>query len=532
MKYFKGIITTRRHYETHHPTARTKSGRHLRGLPKLLFILLCASASTVAAGTLRATDTRKSDDVERTRNLSVPELRSLAADHDDSFLALERSDLLEEIDANPDLDDRTVEILRGQIKRGFSDFGVYSAESLSSDSGDLNIYDTQRDGDSGDFGIYDPNKDDSIGDNGDLGIYDTNDDPMIGQKGDDPGISPLNGLESIFSTHSFTGNIISSDCGPLACVFPAAYDAKSERVYLVWKVSSFSTMEEFVYKLNGKSLRLYLQGAQLTQGQGVAAPEDFHAYVSSTGCGTNQGEPCLVTVVERDAWFPPTGPWTTWNVRVELFETQQLNPPLLELDQWGNLIYINSAEVKLTQRVATVIPNPNLLSFWTSTIGASVLSERCTTCHTMDTPVKIADRHGGLVSAGSVGTIPSLLVPGESVLHCSNCHEAQLSYLGTGSSFPENVWATPTPQLDINWAQIVQDHPMTWPTEICNRMVTKLSTHALREQHFHEDARLFWAVEKGELPIGYPDLATAAPHIYSQFVSRFDTWNDSGAPCP
>ena len=63
-------------------------------------------------------------------------------------------------------------------------------------------------------------------------------------------------------------------------------------------------------------------------------------------------------------------------------------------------------------------------------------------------------------------------------------------------------------------------------------MVTHLPTHALREQHFHEDARLFWAVEKGELPLGYSSLPTASPASYTQFIDRFDTWNDSNAPCP
>jgi hypothetical protein len=186
--------------------------------------------------------------------------------------------------------------------------------------------------------------------------------------------------------------------------------------------------------------------------------------------------------------------------------------------------------VKVSESVDAVVPNPNLESFWANTIGITLLSERCTTCHSLDTQAELDLRHAGI--NGSAFPIASLLVLGESVLHCANCHEAQLPYLQPGGGFNEHIWATPTPQLDIDWAQIMDDYPTTWPTEICNRMVTHLPTHMKREKHFHEDARLFWAVEKGELPLGQPNLPTAAPNNYADFVDRFDTWNDSGAPCP
>lgn len=503
----------------HHWTLQIVDDSRVRAVSMLLFILLCgwpsgAQAATETDSRESLEDTRYVDETiawsadesgkyefERTGELDVNELRSLATD-DAWVLDFERSTALEQLYANPDLNDRTVDIFAQQLEYGLPAFPSGTQDDIS--------------GAKQEFGLYDPN-----------------DEPAISEKGDAK-ILPLFNLESIYSTHSITGSYISADCtSPGPCVFPAAYDAKAERVYLVWRVSSYAyaAMQDHVYQQNGKSLRLILQGLQLNQGPGVANPEDFHAYVSASGCGTTYASPCLVTVVERDAWFPATGPWTPWDVRVELWDTQQLSVPILEIDQWGNLTPIYSVPVKLAERVDAVIPSPNLQSFWSNTIGITLLSDRCTTCHTMDTPGKIDFRHGGIIN-GSAIPIPSLLVPNESVLHCGNCHEQQLSYLGPSSRFPEPIWATPTPQLDINWAQIMNDYPMTWQTEICNRMVTTLPTHALREQHFHEDARLFWAVAKGELPLGYPSLPTASPSSYTQFIDRFDTWNDSNAPCP
>ena len=136
---------------------------------------------------------------------------------------------------------------------------------------------------------------------------------------------------------------------------------------------------------------------------------------------------------------------------------------------------------------------------------------------------------------------PSVLVDGQQVHHCQNCHENfewhHPGFAPPGMApFTESRWATPTQEQDINWLEIIQDNPTTWPNEICNRMTSSLSTKELREHHFHGDSRLFWAVDKGLLPHqkdgDVPRAGKAPPGNFSQFVGEFDQWNEWGAPCP
>jgi hypothetical protein len=61
---------------------------------------------------------------------------------------------------------------------------------------------------------------------------------------------------------------------------------------------------------------------------------------------------------------------------------------------------------------------------------------------------------------------------------------------------------------------------------------SNMPTHELRHEHFHEDARLNWAVASGQLPLGAGYVLPAFPLIYDLFLETFDRWNDSGANCP
>ena len=74
--------------------------------------------------------------------------------------------------------------------------------------------------------------------------------------------------------------------------------------------------------------------------------------------------------------------------------------------------------------------------------------------------------------------------------------------------------------------------PQNWARNISNRMVQNLPTPTLRAKHFHEDARLAWAVGTGKMPSPVFSVPTAPPHDYAVFVDRFDEWNEAGAPCP
>lgn len=172
-------------------------------------------------------------------------------------------------------------------------------------------------------------------------------------------------------------------------------------------------------------------------------------------------------------------------------------------------------------------------SFWLETIGQTVSSERCTSCHAMDTAAKIHDHHGGI--EGEVVLVASALNASQQIYSCQNCHACGPEKCSGGSlgEFGENRWATPTQVQDINWAALINANPATWPAVVCQRMKTYLTTPQARAQHFHEDFRLFWAVADGTV-VGHGggQLQTAPPHSYSAFIDRFDRWNDNGAPCP
>jgi hypothetical protein len=175
----------------------------------------------------------------------------------------------------------------------------------------------------------------------------------------------------------------------------------------------------------------------------------------------------------------------------------------------------------------------SLKSFWLATIGKSVTSQRCMSCHAMDSPAKLLDHHG-FVSANDIVMVASALTPGEQIHSCVNCHACgpENCELAAGD-FSENRWATPTQVQNINWAQIMNDNPATWPSVICNRMVTNLPTPHLREEHFHGDYRLFWAVADGNvIGPGGRQLDRAPPLSYSAFIENFDRWNFYGARCP
>jgi hypothetical protein len=415
---------------------------------------------------------------------------------DEKYSTRELSDrtlaLLSDIDSNPAFSERTKEILGEQVRSGFEGFAQASP-------GDTSLSPNEFEGVSeGQFS-----------------------------------------LESVFLVEPFSGQVVTADCSASPCAIPEVWDIEVDRVYLSWKVISSAALAKLEEYINGpgadgRSMKVSLNGVELTQAANLTSPGDFRVYTSQTGCGTDHLSPCMVTVFRRHAWYPAPPPWPAWNVSIELWGTEVLAVPIVDVDEWGNPITISSVQVLEGVRNGTVEPRPYLQSFWTDTIGASTLSQRCTTCHDMDTTQKIYARHNGTIDGTPVVQEPSILVPGKSVLHCYNCHEVSLPYLGPGSSFPENKWATPTPELDINWAQIINDHPNTWPSEICGRMISNMPTAALRQQHFHGDARLFWAVATGDLPVPKlgQSLPTASPHDHTEFLRRFDIWNERGAHCP
>jgi len=396
------------------------------------------------------------------------------------------AEVLEGIEASVDLDARTKTVLGRQVLSGFEDFAVAN----------------------------------------ETGWLPPSEEVMV----------PINkaqlDLAMVMVEGHYYGGLLTTPCTPnVPCEFPSVYDTKSEWVYLIWQLpyaTALATVKEYADGVDDKVFTLIVNGQKLTRAADLQSPGDFRVYF------TRSGEQ-MVTPVRKDAWYPPGMPWSTWNVAIQLWGNGPVAMPVWDYDPWGNPIYLGDEfpSEKQGERAAIVVPKPVVQSFFTATIGATVTSERCTTCHAMDTESEIEDRHNGIIDGILITQEPSILVPGQTVNHCGNCHEGHLPYLGSTSSFPESIWATPTPAMDIDWAAIMNAHPNTWPSEICSRMVGNMPTHAIREQHFHEDARLFWAVAKGDLPgpIG-GDLPRATPYSYSKFIDRFDAWNDSGALCP
>jgi hypothetical protein len=296
-----------------------------------------------------------------------------------------------------------------------------------------------------------------------------------------------------------------TDCpGGNICTFPNEYDVGGFGPSLIYRLITFSreTVQQYVRGEDGKSMHVFVNGVEIELGT--------LAFVNFFPCtpGIEDLE-CMGVTINEAAWYPPAAPWPTWRVRVELRDDDPRS------EEFECLHHIQPVE--------------QLKSFWLYTIGESVSSARCTTCHGMDTEQLIELRHGALYSYVEVQPIPSALHPATQSINggnCGNCH-----FLPAGQ-FHENRWATPTPGQNIDWGEIIIANFVNWPYAVCERMVTNLPTPELRAQHFHEDARLFWAVGSGELPLGRGTLPTAPPHDFFTFTTQFDRWNKYGAPCP
>ena len=304
-----------------------------------------------------------------------------------------------------------------------------------------------------------------------------------------------------------------------SCELPLDYNVSTPAVKLVWSFDSASIKNRFLEYINetGKrALRVTLSGEQLKRravtGIGTKNFDYLAYYGTGKHCISSMSQGCLVMVVVRDAWFDGSAPWSDWNVRVEGVREG--------LTRYGTLAFVEQK----AQR--TVTPQARVKDFFVATLGKTTMSSRCTTCHDMDTPERISNRHGFDVATEMA---PSIVNDDEEVHHggsCQGCHGSAMP-----EDFHETRWATPTVPQDIRWSQIINQNLSSWPKEICNRMVDNLETAAARKEHFHEDARLFWAVTDGTTPNG-DELTTAHPNDYNLFIQRFDAWNEAGAPCP
>jgi hypothetical protein len=391
------------------------------------------------------------------------------------------------------------------------------------------------------------------------------------------GLAPL---KLVYVEHGSPAGLFGDVCQSSPCQLKEVYDLPPQWLVLSYRLTGISAAEaaEHINRVGFRRFDLVINNVKLVQGKSVVHGDDYLVGVLEEPCynlGAETDQGCLFISIDPALFFPASPPYPNWAVNLEFTTTKpQIGPvnPAPKLKK-PNLqktsATVDDAAPASPQPGATpqdqraiqakpstpVLPKPGqsafppradfilysyikppayITSFWLKTIGETVSSARCTSCHAMDTSAKILDHHGFL-SSGDIVMVPSALISGQQVHSCANCHACgpQKCSGGPLGGFDENRWATPTQGQNINWAQLINANPATWPKVVCQRMKSSLTTPQLREEHFHEDFRLFWAVADGFVvgPGGGP-LETAPPHNYSTFLTRFDIWNDGGAPCP
>ncbi len=378
------------------------------------------------------------------------------------------------------------------------------------------------------------------------------------------------------------GKTLHRNCESYVCELSELYDMPVEWITLNYRLTSMPAEEARMYldAENLRKFRLEINDVPLTKGQSVINGDDYLVAVLDDPCeidgvDTAGDEGCMIIAVNPDKMFPYVPPYPVWHVALHFEMTEvQIGPsnpvvPRLPrtqpnrrppLERRNNLFKTSAVAPGDTQPGQTqsdriialpnlpqaslpeygpradfvsnsyIVPPAQLKSFWLATIGKSVSSTRCTSCHAMDTQAKIHDHHNGI--EGTVYLVPSALHPTQQIHSCQNCHACGPQNCQI-QNFSEGRWATPTQAQNINWAQIINDNPNNWPAVICQRMKTNLPTAHLREEHFHGDFRLFWAVASAYvIGPGGGQLETAPPHNYTTFISNFDKWNEQGARCP
>lgn len=320
------------------------------------------------------------------------------------------------------------------------------------------------------------------------------------------------------------------------CPLPLAWNVPPRSVELVWVFDTDAAYFAFRAATEGApdtELALKLGGVLVNRVPTGQTGGFWAVYHEDPGdCGATGIGPCIRVVIDRSTWFSTAPPWSDWSVSLEAWSLEALEVHQIGFDRFGNPYPIREAWERQEQAHATVLAPETLSDFFTATIGASTASARCTTCHSLSTPAKIVEHHmqnGAGISESIVVDLPSAVIPGETILGCDSCH-----YIVTPNyyEFHEDRWATPPSHMDIDWARIIDANPNDWSREVCERITTHLPTASIRAQHFHEDARLFWAVQDGTPPLGHAPLERAQPQDYNLFLKHFDAWNEAGARCP
>lgn len=314
------------------------------------------------------------------------------------------------------------------------------------------------------------------------------------------------------------------------CTWPVGWDFFPFSVELIWKSSTLTQQQlEDIVLENGYLLHLTVNGQVLEKGPQwggqTSLQQGYYAVTLPGGVGNcPQGYRCIATSVRgRQKLSNIPLPWT-FEFKVE--ELVYHNPPVLKLDGNGNLKFYSYTRELFSKVSRVVLPNAtNGLSWFNEALMPTFKSDRCMDCHMFGTEQALIQHH--LLNNAYLGFVnlePSAYDPGGHVMTCGDgCHVVPKTD-SHGDPFHEVAWKAPYFDLDIDW--YVKN-----AVEICGRVKANLPTQTLRHEHFHEDARLFWAIEAPYV-MNQPLPPRAEPQTFDEFLFRVDLWNNLGARCP
>lgn len=353
----------------------------------------------------------------------------------------------------------------------------------------------------------------------------------------DIGLSPLRWHSlTTYGPTSFNaelGNLpIITTCQGIAtpCFWPIAYDLLPFSATLKWETDFTQQELEDIVGEDGYFLRLKVNGQLLVSGPkfGVDPAQGYYAATYPDDPGCPAGKRCLSTSVRvRSILWNVPKPWV---FELEVLKLSPLPTPIIiGIDEFGNPVFATHESKRFVYATRTIQSNQATgnQKWFTAALFPTFQHDRCTHCHSLDDAFALATHHGFTSTAAFVSTTnlhlePSAFVPGAHVNACTNCHALSLTD-GNGHPFHEVEWLTPYTDLQVNWSQMNA-------TQICARVKVNLPTDQLRHEHFHGDARLFWAIEDPFVPV--TTLPGAPPQDFGEFLRRVDLWNYFGAPCP
>jgi hypothetical protein len=314
------------------------------------------------------------------------------------------------------------------------------------------------------------------------------------------------------------------------CEWPAAYDLTPPQVYLFWRSPTLGIqqLKDIVAEqgyalsltLNGKML---IPGPQVPYGKPASDPgQGYWAMAMETPTGNYIATVLLASDVLQVGELP-------WEIQLSVYEAEPLDvPELIGIDENGNPQFAYAEYFPFAEPKMTFDANPtNSQSYFEAMLYPTFQSDRCTDCHGFGTIEKLAEHHkndpNDFVKYTGAHLEESAYDPPNHVIVCQSCHHLQ-TVDEHGNQFAEIEWKAPHADLDINWK-------LKTAAETCDRVIHNLPTHVLRHEHFHLDARLFWAIEQPYV-VGRFLPPPAEPGDFDEFLRRVDTWNDAGAPCP